>query len=108
MAGSPSIRWPGRRSRAWWPGRLGRASVVEDDQLQAAEPLGVGQELDLGDPAVGDGEAVDDPGPTEQWVRELLDAGAEQVQAVSDAGGGKLVATVRDADGNFTGLIQSP
>jgi hypothetical protein len=34
--------------------------------------------------------------------------GAEQVQAVSDAGGGKLVATVRDADGNLTGLIQSP
>jgi predicted enzyme related to lactoylglutathione lyase len=44
----------------------------------------------------------------EQRLRALLDAGAEQVQAVSDVGGGKLVATVRDADGNVTGLIQSP
>ena len=28
--------------------------------------------------------------------------------AVKDVGGGKLIATVRDADGNITGLAQSP
>ena len=38
----------------------------------------------------------------------LLDAGAEVRQEVKDVGGGKLIASVRDADGNVTGLIQSP
>ncbi|MFI7578026.1 VOC family protein [Micromonospora sp. NPDC049497] len=36
----------------------------------------------------------------------LLDVGAESVQDVTDVGGGKLVATVRDADGNPIGLLQ--
>ena len=38
----------------------------------------------------------------------LLGAGAETQQAVRDVGGGKLVASVKDADGNVIGLIQSP
>lgn len=38
----------------------------------------------------------------------LLDAGAQVQQGVKDVGGGKLIATVRDADGNVTGLIQQP
>lgn len=41
-------------------------------------------------------------------VQELLDAGAQPHQEVKDVGGGKLTATVRDADGNVIGLIQSP
>ena len=36
----------------------------------------------------------------------LLDAGAEVVQAISDVGGGKLIASVKDADGNIVGLLQ--
>ncbi len=36
----------------------------------------------------------------------LLDAGAETVQDVKDVGGGRLIATVRDADGNVIGLLQ--
>jgi predicted enzyme related to lactoylglutathione lyase len=36
----------------------------------------------------------------------LLAAGAEEVQAVRDVGGGKLTASVKDADGNVIGLIQ--
>jgi predicted enzyme related to lactoylglutathione lyase len=55
-------------------------------------------------------------GPVSYWhvddittsLQQLLDAGAELQQAVSDVGGGKLVASVRDADGNGIGLIQSP
>lgn len=43
----------------------------------------------------------------EASLRELLDAGAETQRPVSDVGGGKLIATVKDADGNVTGLIQS-
>ena len=38
----------------------------------------------------------------------LLDAGAEELQAIQDVGGGKLIASVKDADGTIIGLIQSP
>lgn len=41
-------------------------------------------------------------------LQALVDAGAEVAQDVRDVGGGKLIATVRDADGNVTGLTQSP
>ncbi len=44
----------------------------------------------------------------EQSLQLLLGAGAQMQQEVKDVGGGKLIATVRDADGNITGLIQSP
>jgi predicted enzyme related to lactoylglutathione lyase len=40
-------------------------------------------------------------------LKALLDAGAEAQQEVKDVGGGKLVASVKDADGNVIGLIQS-
>ncbi len=36
----------------------------------------------------------------------LLAAGATEKQAVKDVGGGKLVASVADQDGNVIGLIQ--
>ncbi len=38
----------------------------------------------------------------------LLDAGAQAQQEVTDVGGGKLIATVKDADDNVIGLLQSP
>jgi predicted enzyme related to lactoylglutathione lyase len=73
---------------------------------------------------VGDQEIGLDPsghkkgmtGPIGYWrvsdiktsLQLLLDAGAEAQQEVTDVGGGKLIAWVRDADGNITGLIQSP
>jgi len=41
-------------------------------------------------------------------VRLLLDAGAEMRQEVKDVGGGKRIASVRDADRKVIGLIQSP
>jgi len=41
-------------------------------------------------------------------LTELLSAGAQTVQEVRDVGGGKLIAAVKDADGNPIGLIQSP
>jgi len=43
-----------------------------------------------------------------QSLRLLLDAGAQMQQEVKDVGGGKLIASVRDADGNIIGLIQLP
>lgn len=55
-------------------------------------------------------------GPVAYWhvediaasLKQLLDAGAEAQQAISDVGGGMLIASVKDADGNGIGLIQSP
>jgi predicted enzyme related to lactoylglutathione lyase len=40
-------------------------------------------------------------------LKALLNAGAEAKQDVKDVGGGKLIASVTDADGNVIGLIQS-
>ena len=40
-------------------------------------------------------------------LQSLLDAGAHVQQEVKDVGGGKLIAWVKDADGNIIGLIQS-
>lgn len=53
-------------------------------------------------------------GPVAYWhvddmlgsVSALLAAGAEPHQEVLDVGGGKLTASVKDADGNVIGLIQ--
>jgi predicted enzyme related to lactoylglutathione lyase len=41
-------------------------------------------------------------------LEELLSSGAQTQQEVRDVGGGKLIATVTDADGNIIGLTQSP
>jgi predicted enzyme related to lactoylglutathione lyase len=43
-----------------------------------------------------------------QRLQSLLDAGAQAVQEVTDVGGGKLIASVKDADGNVIGLLQMP
>ena len=39
-----------------------------------------------------------------QSLQALLDTGATPVQDVTDVGGGKLIAVVKDADGNIIGL----
>jgi predicted enzyme related to lactoylglutathione lyase len=73
---------------------------------------------------VGDQEIGLDPhghnqgmtGPVGYWqvddikknLQLLLGVGAQLRQEVRDVGGGKLIATVTDADGNVIGLIQSP
>lgn len=38
----------------------------------------------------------------------LLDGGAQMVQPVKDVGGGKLIASAKDSDGNIIGLTQEP
>jgi predicted enzyme related to lactoylglutathione lyase len=73
---------------------------------------------------VGDQEIGLDPnghnqgmtGPVGYWevndisksLQSLLDAGAQIQQEVKDVGGGKLIASVKDADSNIIGLVQSP
>jgi len=44
----------------------------------------------------------------EKTLEALVAAGAEVQQPARDVGGGKLIASVKDADGNVTGLAQSP
>jgi predicted enzyme related to lactoylglutathione lyase len=41
-------------------------------------------------------------------MQALLDAGAETGEAARNVGGGRLVASVKDPDGNVIGLIQDP
>jgi predicted enzyme related to lactoylglutathione lyase len=42
----------------------------------------------------------------EERLTMLLGAGAETLQAISDVGGGRMIASVKDADGNIIGLLQ--
>ncbi len=39
-------------------------------------------------------------------LKSLLDAGATQVQEIKDIGGGGLIASVKDQNGNLIGLFQ--
>jgi len=62
------------------------------------------------------GHAEGMTGPVNYWevtdinasIQELLHAGAQVQQDPRDVGGGKLVATLKDADGNPIGLMQNP
>src|SRR5580765_6963714 len=38
-------------------------------------------------------------------LQSRLDAGARQVQEIKDVGGGRLIASAKDADGNIIGLL---
>jgi predicted enzyme related to lactoylglutathione lyase len=44
----------------------------------------------------------------ERSMKALLEAGAEVHQEVKDVGGDKLIASVKDAEGNLIGLLQLP
>ncbi|WP_436847061.1 VOC family protein [Streptomyces atratus] len=67
---------------------------------------------DIGPEPHGHGKGM--TGPLGHWhvddieasVKKLLEAGAETVQAIQDVGGGKLIASLKGADGNAIGLIQ--
>jgi predicted enzyme related to lactoylglutathione lyase len=73
----------------------------------------------LGDQEIGldpNGHKSGMTGPVGYWevddikksLQLLLDAGAQVQQGVKDVGGGKLIASVKDADGNTIALVQSP
>ena len=71
-----------------------------------------GQDVGL-DP---NGHARGMTGPVPYWhvddIKErlsaLLDAGAETLQEIQDVGNGRLIASVKDADGNLVGITQDP
>jgi predicted enzyme related to lactoylglutathione lyase len=81
------------------------------------EPYYVGFDIEGQDVGLDpNGHAQGMTGPVGYWnvedinksLKLLLDAGAESHQEIKDVGGGKLIATVKDADGNVIGLMQSP
>jgi predicted enzyme related to lactoylglutathione lyase len=39
-------------------------------------------------------------------LQALIDAGAQTLQEIKDVGGGRLIASVKDVDGNIIGLLQ--
>jgi predicted enzyme related to lactoylglutathione lyase len=39
-------------------------------------------------------------------LQVLFDAGAQTLQEIKDIGGGRLIASVKDVDGNIIGLLQ--
>jgi predicted enzyme related to lactoylglutathione lyase len=73
--------------------------------------------FDIGDQHVGldpHGHSKGLTGPLAYWhvddidgsVKALVDAGATELQAVKDVGGGRRIAAVQDPDGNVIGLLQ--
>ncbi len=81
------------------------------------EPYYVG--FRVGDQEIGldpNGHSQGMTGPVGYWhvddikksVELFLDSGATAQQAITDVGGGKLIASVKDTDGNVTGLMQEP
>ena len=47
--------------------------------------------------------AVDD---IKKSLQSLVDAGAKTIQEIKDVGGGRLIASVKDGNGNLIGLMQ--
>jgi predicted enzyme related to lactoylglutathione lyase len=41
-------------------------------------------------------------------LKLLVDAGATTIQEIRNVGGGRQIASVKDADGNVIGLLQDP
>jgi predicted enzyme related to lactoylglutathione lyase len=41
-------------------------------------------------------------------LTSLVDGGAKTVQEIKNVGGGRLIASVKDEDGNIIGLVQDP
>jgi predicted enzyme related to lactoylglutathione lyase len=111
--GITTIIYPVRdlaKAKALFSALLGVAPVMD-------EPYYVGFNVagqDVGLDPQGHGKGM--TGPIGYWrvddiersVKALLDAGAEAQHAVADVGGGKLIASVKDTDGNIIGLIQAP
>jgi predicted enzyme related to lactoylglutathione lyase len=92
-------------------GRLFGVEPYIDEAYYAAFNVG-GHDVGL-DP---NGHSKGMTGPIAYWhvkdinesLEALLDDGAEADQQVQDVGGGTLIATVKDTDGNVTGLFQAP
>ncbi|KUN81219.1 VOC family protein [Streptomyces griseoruber] len=100
---------------------LERAKAVFGALLQvepyADEPYYVGYKAAGQDVGLNpNGHAQGLTGPVPYWhvsdlrarLAALVEAGAEVLQDVQDVGNGRLIASVKDPDGNLVGLLQDP
>ena len=95
---------------------------LEQAKARFSELAGVAPDADapyyvgftIGDQHIGLVPNSPHPGVVPYWhvddirakLKTLQDSGAETVEDVKEAGGGRLVATVKDPDGNLIGLLQ--
>ena len=112
-AGVKTVIYPVRdltAAKALYDELLGTEPVMD-------QPYYVGYRIggqDIGLDPHGHGRGM--TGPVAYWhvpdihtsLQALLDAGARAQQGITDVGGGKLVGSVTDADGNVIGLVQEP
>lgn len=94
-----------------------RFSVLLGAEPYMDEPYYVGFAVDGQDIGLDpNGHNKGMTGPVGYWhvddiessLQALVDAGGQPRQELKDVGGGKLVASVEDGDGNVVGLIQFP
>ncbi len=96
------------KAKAFYAALLGVKPVVDSAPYVGFDIAGQHVGLVPG----GDGVGADGPvgywhvGDIRQSLKTLTDAGAVVQQDVRAVGGGRLVAAVKDADGNVIGLIQ--
>jgi len=96
------------QAKAVYGSLLGQEPIM--DEPYYVQFNSAGQEIGL-DPN-GHGKGM--TGPVAYWhvddikasVAAIVAAGGSEQQAVTDVGGGRLIATLTDADGNPIGLIQ--
>lgn len=95
--------------------RLYGVLVASDPYMD--EPYYVGWDADGQDVGLDPhGHRKGMTGPIAYWhvtdikatIADLLEAGATEKDEIRDVGGGKLVATVTDGDGNVIGILQPP
>ncbi|MET9973118.1 VOC family protein [Streptomyces sp. NPDC006356] len=112
-AGVNTIIYPVKdldRTKALFRALLGTEPYADEPYYVGFKDAG--QDVGL-DP---NGHAKGMTGPVPYWhvddiratLTVLLEAGAETLQDVHDVGGGRLIASVRDGDGNLVGLLQDP
>lgn len=112
-AGLHTIIYPVKdldRTKALFTALLGTEPYADEPYYVGFKDAG--QDVGL-DP---NGHAKGMTGPVPYWHvadikathAALLEAGAESLQDVHDVGGGRLIASVKDADGNLVGLLQDP
>ncbi|MFI1165438.1 VOC family protein [Streptomyces sp. NPDC020801] len=110
-AGVKTIIYPVKdldRTKALFSALLGVKPYADESYYVGFKDAG--QDVGL-DP---NGHAKGMTGPVPYWhvddirarLAALVAAGAEVLQDVQDVGGGRLIASVRDADGNLVGLLQ--
>jgi predicted enzyme related to lactoylglutathione lyase len=110
-AGLKTIIYPVKdlaRTKALFSALLGTQPYADEPYYVGFKDAG--QDVGL-DP---NGHAKGMTGPVPYWhvddiraaLATLLEVGAELLQDVQDVGGGRLIASVKDADGNLVGLLQ--